>query len=165
MVIDHQWPDDYLGERKGKPRYCDLVAYCVQQGRSVSESAIGRWAKGLRAFEIMKTAGLIAGNAMSGMTAEDAPKNQKAAAQLMTGITIEFMASHDDLSAKQMKDVAQTIRDCAQVAINADKYIRRAIAEKVAEAAKSTKAKLTKAGVNRKLIQEIIDEHLGVIKS
>ena len=43
--------------------------------------------------------------------------------------------------------------------------MREQLARKVEAAAKSTKKKLTKAGVNRKLIQEIIDEHLGVVKS
>ncbi len=36
---------------------------------------------------------------------------------------------------------------------------------KIIKAAASTKKKLGAAGVDRKLIQEIIDEHLGVVKS
>lgn len=164
MIVDHDWPADWVGEREGNPRYDDCALYCATQGHAISKSAVGRWAKGLRAIEIMKTAGLVLGTAMADMTGEDAPTTQKGAAQMMTALTLDFMVSHENLSAKEMKDVAQTIRDCAQVAIKADTYIRQQIGERVEKTAKSTKAKLTKAGVDRKLIQEIIDEHLGVVK-
>ncbi len=164
MVIDGLWPDDCPGDHEGKPTYDNMVEYCVLQGRSVSSSAMGRWAKGLRVIEKMTTAGLIVRKTMGNMTGEDAPKTQKAAAEYMGAIILDFMVSREDYTSKQIKEVSQAIRDCAQVSINADKYIRQAIAEKVAKAAKSTKAKLNKAGVDRKLIQEIIDEHLGVIK-
>ena len=49
--------------------------------------------------------------------------------------------------------------------MKADTYIRERVKKKAEAAAKSTEKKLKKAGVNRKLIQEIIDEHLGVVKS
>lgn len=164
MIVDNEWPVDYVGEREGSPRYEDCVLYCATQGHSVSKSAVGRWAKQLRTISLMKTAGLIARQTMANMTGEDAPKTQKAAAEMMTALTLDFMVSHEEYSSKQLKEVSQAIRDCARVSINADKYIRTQIAEKIAASAKSTKAKLTKAGVNRKLIQEIIDEHLGVVK-
>jgi sugar-specific transcriptional regulator TrmB len=102
---------------------------------------------------------------MASLAGEDAPKTQKAAAEMATALALEFMASSDDFTSKQLKEVCQAIRDCAQVSIKADQYIREQFKEKIAAAAKSTKSKLTKAGVDRKLIQEIIDEHLGVTKS
>jgi hypothetical protein len=142
-----------------------MVEYCGQQGWSISKSAIGRWAMQLRTISRMKSAGLIARETMAGLTDENAPKTQKAAAEMMTAITLEFMAGAEDFDSKQIKEVSQAIRDCAQVSIKADQYIREQLKEKIAAAAKLTKSKLTKAGVDRKLIQEIIDEHLGVTKS
>jgi hypothetical protein len=165
MVVDNAWPPDFPGEHKGNPRYEDMVEYCIFQGWSVSKSAIGRFAMQMRTISRMKSAGLIARETMAGLTAEDAPKTQKAAAEMATALALEFMANSDEFSSKQIKEVCQAIRDCAQVSIKADQYIREQLKEKIAAAARSTKSKLTKAGVDRKLIQEIIDEHLGVTKS
>jgi len=164
MVVDGAWPADYPGEKDGSPTYDDIVAWCVTQGRSVSRSAVARWAKGLRAIERMKTAGLIARNTMAGLTAEDAPQTQKAAAEMATALLLELMTSSETYSAKQLKEVAAAIRDCAAVSIKADSYARSSIEEKVRTAAASTEKQLGDAGVDRKLIQQIIDEHLGVIK-
>jgi hypothetical protein len=75
------------------------------------------------------------------------------------------MTSGDTYTAKQIKEISQAIRDCTTVSIKADQYIREHITKRVEAAAKSTENKLGKAGVDRKLIQEIIDEHLGVVKS
>ncbi len=60
--------------------------------------------------------------------------------------------------------MSTAIRDCAGVSIKADQYRQQQLKQKATTAATNTKEKLTKAGVDRKLIQEIIDEHLGVIK-
>jgi len=165
MIVDNEWPADFSGNRKGKPRYEDLVAYCSQKGFAVSKSAVGRKAEEWKVFSLMKSAGLIARQTMAGLTAENAPKTQKAAAEMATALVLKFMVSDDDFNSKQLKEVSQAIRDLAQVSIKADQYIREQLEKKIAAAAKSTKKKLTKAGVNRKLVQEIIDEHLGVTKS
>lgn len=169
MIVDNYWPQDWdiahYGLYTGNPRYIDLRNYCQQKGFEVSESAIGRFGMQMRTLARMKNAGLIARETMAGMTAEDAPKTQKAAAEMATALILEFMASHDGYSSKQIKETCQAIRDCAQVSIKADKYIREQLAEKIKAAVKSTKKKLFKAGVNRKVIQEIVDEHLGVTKS
>lgn len=165
MLTDDVWPGDFAERYDGKPRYEDLVAYCKQKGFIVSESAIGRFGMQMRTITRMKNAGLIARETMAGLTAEDAPKTQKAAAEMATALALEFMASHDTYSAKQIKEICQAIRDCTTVSIKADQYIRQQLEKKVQAATASTKKKLAKAGVKRKLIQEIIDEHLGVIKS
>lgn len=164
MVVDNRWPADFTGEREGNPQYDDMVEYCHQKGFVISRSALGRWAMGLRVIERMKSAGLIARQTMAGLTAEDAPKTQKAAAEMATALLLEFMASGENYSSKQLKEISQAIRDCAGVSIKADQYIRTQIEEKIKRACESTKAKLAKAGVNSKKIQEIIDEHLGVVK-
>lgn len=169
MLIDNQWPADFPirsnEKTRGKPRYEDLVIYCKSKGFEVSESAIGRFGARMRALAMMKQAGLIARDVMKDLTEEKASATQKAAAEMITAHIVQFAAEHQDFSPKQLKEIAQAVRECTNVSIKADTYIRQQLAEKVKMAANSTKKKLTKAGVNRKLIQEIIDEHLGVIKS
>ena len=174
MIVDNEWPDDFdfnIGPvypgwegQKGNPRYLDLVEYCRQQGHKISPSAIGRFGMRMRTLARMKNAGIIVRDVMKDLTAEKASATQKAVAEIITAQVIEF-ASEANMSAKEIQNVARAVRDCTAVSINADKYIREQIGKKLAASAKSTKAKLTKAGVNRKLIQEIVDEHLGVIKS
>jgi len=164
MLVDNEWPADYPGVRDGTPTYEDLVSYCVCQGHSVSLSAIGRFGMRMRTLARMKNAGVIVRDVMKDLTAEKASATQKAVSEIITAQIIEF-ASEEKLTAKEIQNIARAVKDCTQVSINADKYIREQISEKVTAAAASTKKKLSKAGVNRKLIQEIIDEHLGVVKS
>lgn len=175
MLVDNEWPADfnfsfhephYVGEEqyKGNPRYIDLVYYCHQKGFEISESAVGRFGMRMRTLARMKNAGVIVRDVMKDLTAEKASATQKAVAEIITAQIIEF-ASAQNLTAKEIQNIARAVKDCTQVSINADKYIREQISKKVTAAAESTKKKLGKAGVNRKLIQEIIDEHLGVVKS
>jgi len=176
MIVDNEWPDDFdfsfheprrVGEERynGKPRYTDLLFYCAQKKYRVSESAIGRFGMRMRMLARMKNAGVVVRDVMQDLTAEKASETQKAVAEMITAVTIDFVSSNDNFDAKEIKDIARAIKDCTLVSINADKYIREQVGKKVQAAADSTKKKLTKAGVNRKLIQEIIDEHLGVVKS
>lgn len=175
MLVDNEWPDDFprdksfgfkgkTAELTGRPRYEDLVTYCKYKGFKVSLSAIGRFGMRMRTLARMKNAGVIARDVMKDLTAEKASATQKAAAEIITAQIIEF-ASENNLTAKEIQNVARAVKDSVYVSINADKYIREQLTKKVEAVAKSTKKKLTKAGVNRKLIQEIIDEHLGVMKS
>lgn len=163
MIVDHEWPADWVGKQDGHPHYEDCALYCVAQGLAVSKSAIGRWAKGLRVIEIMKTAGLIVRETMGNMTGEDAPKTQKGAAQMMTALTLDFMVTHEDLSAKEMKDVAQTIRDCAQVAINSDKYIRNQLSEKADAAVEKVVELGKKQNLDPKTLKMIREEIYGIV--
>jgi hypothetical protein len=165
MLVDNQWPDDFKGECKGKPRYEDLAVYCKQKGFEVSESAIGRFGIRMRMLARMKDAGVIVRDVMKDLTEEKASATQKAAAEMITAHIVQLAAEEEHLTPKQLKEVSQAVRDCMNVSIIADKYIREQLAKKIRTATESTKAKLTKAGVNRKLIQEIIDEHLGVVKA
>ncbi len=163
MIIDDEWPDDFKGDRSGKPKYEDLVEYCRQKGFRVSSSAIGRFGMRMRMLARMKNAGVVVRDVMKDLTAEKASETQKAVAEMITATTIDFVSQNDNFSAKEIKEIARAIRDCTAVSISADKYIREQLTVKISKAAESTKKKLTKAGVNRKLIQEIIDEHLGVV--
>ncbi len=163
MIVDNVWPDDWLGPRDGNPTYDDLVMYCSTQDIVVSRSAIGRWAKRMQVYALMKSAAGIATNAMKGLSDENATQIQKAAAEIITAKIIELSVS-DNLSAKEITCIASAVRDCTAVSMKADTYIREQVQKKAEAAAKNTKKKLEKAGVNRKVIQEIIDEHLGVVK-
>jgi len=174
MLVDNEWPNDfdfspdnlYPGHEgsKGKPRYEDLVSYCKQKGFKVSESAVGRFGMRMRTLARMKSAGAIVRDVMKDLTAEKASATQKAVAEIITAQVIEF-ASESNLTAKEIQNIARAVKDCTQVSISADKYIRDQIGEKLQASVKSTKKKLLKAGVNRKIVQEIVDEHLGVVKS
>jgi hypothetical protein len=113
----------------------------------------------------MKQAGAITRDIMADINAEKASATQKAVAEMITATTIDFITEHENYSAKELRDIATAMKDCTAIAINADKYIREQLKDKIEKATASTKDKLSKAGVDRKLIQEIIDEHLGVVKS
>ena len=162
MVVDGQWPPDFIADHEGKPHYEDLVAYCSHRGQPVSLSAIGRWAKNLLALAMMKQKGAIVRNVMATLGDQTASETQKAAVELITAQAIDVILSQDSLTPKQISELAKTFKDCAYVSITADKYIREQVSARAKAAAESTKQKLTKAGVDRKLIQEIVDEHLGV---
>jgi len=164
MVVDGFWPDDYPGEKEGTPTYDNMVEFCIFQGHSVSRSAVHRWAKGLLVMERMATAGLIARKTMANMTGEDAPKTQKAAAEMMTAVLLDFMVSNEKISSKQINEVSQAIRNCAQVSINADKYIRTQIAEKVKAADAKIKTIATKKKIDPDVLKQIREEVYGIIK-
>jgi len=166
MIVDAVWPEDFPSppDYSGKPRYEDVVTYCQLHGQSVSSSAVGRWAKQLLGLELLRTRAVIVRGVMKNITEEKAPETQKAAAEMITARVLEFVCT-DEMTARQAKDAAAAVRDCTQISIKADQYIREQIGKKLEASAKSTKAKLKKAGVDRKIIQEIIDEHLGVVKS
>ena len=161
MVVDGQWPPDFDTDRPGKPRYEDLAAYCSQEGYDISESAIGRWAQPYVAIAMMKLKGVTVRNIMTTVNDQNASETQKAVVELITAQLIELAVS-ENLTPKQISDLSKACKDCAYVSITADKHIHEQISAKAKAAAESTKQKLTSAGVDRKLIQEIVDEHLGV---
>lgn len=164
MLVDDEYPDDFEGKRKGKPKYKDLVSYCAQHNRKISKSAIGRFGKQMNVYRKMKHSGVITRQVMEGLADEKASVTQKAAAEIITAIIIEFTSSHEKFTTKQIAEIAKAMKDCTSVVIKSDEYTRTRLTKKVEAAARSTKEKLTKAGVDRKLIQTIIDEHLGVVK-
>ena len=165
MLVDNIWPPDYPHKKSGKPKYRDLENYCLYKNYTVSKSAIGRFGVRMRTLAKMKEAGLIVRSVMEGLDAENASQTQKAVAELLTARMIELAAADKKMTAKQLKEMSQAVRDCASVSIKADQYRQQQLTQKAQQFTKNTKEKLTKAGVDRKLIQEIIDEHLGVVKS
>jgi hypothetical protein len=172
MVVDADWPKDFPWEKsdidpaqygKAKPRYEDIVMYCGFKDNPVSRSAVGRWAKELQTFEKMRLATGIAKRAMAGVTKETASETQRAAVEMMTAHVID-VASRDELGPKEILMLSAAIRDLGNMAIKAEQYIREQTKAKTAEAAKNVKANLAGTGVDRKKIQEIMDEILGISK-
>ncbi|MCK4958946.1 MAG: DUF3486 family protein [Planctomycetes bacterium] len=165
MIVDNEYPYDFAGQQDGTPRYEDLVDYCRHQGHKISPSAIGRYGKRMRTLARMKQAGMITREVMSDLTEEKASQTQKAVAEMITAVVIDYVSGTDNITPKQIKDLACTVKDCTAIAIKSDQYVREQLETKAEVAAESTKEKLKKAGVDNKLIQEIVDEHLGVVKS
>jgi len=143
MVVDAVWPEGCNPvDSGGKPTYEDIVLYLASKELSVSRSAIGRWAKGLRVFERMRTAAGLAKQIMADVRDEDASAAQKAAAEIITAQIID-MASSEDLKPKDISMIAGAVRDCSNVAMAADKYRRQQIKSK-AEAADKTITEIAK---------------------
>ena len=164
MLVDNDWPADFPGEHAGTPRHEDCVLYCTTQGYSISMSSIGRYANRMKLLARMKQAGVIVRDVMKDLTKEKASETQKAVAEMITAQAIDFITSQDKMSAKEIMDISRAIRDNTAVSISADKYIREQLTEKVEQTAKSMKDRLIKGGVDKKLIQKIIDEHLRILK-
>ena len=165
MLTDNVWPDDFKGvHADGNPRYEDLVSYCKQKGFIVTLSAIGRFGKRMLLLSRMKQAGVITRQVMAGLGGEKASQTQKAVAEMITAITIDFIAGNESFSAKQIKDVATAMRECTSIAIKADSYLREQIQEK----AKAADKKITQLAGKKKLDAEtlkIIREQVyGIVK-
>ena len=164
MIIDNEWPVDFPKTYDGTPRLEDIVEYCKHRGQWVSKSAVGRYSMGLKTIEKMRTLGLIARKTMENLTPEDAPRTQKAAAQMATALILEFMTSRDDYTSKQIKEVSQAIRDTTQVTINADKYIREQIATKVKAAEKNITDIAKKKKIDPETLRIIREQIYGIYK-
>ncbi len=136
MLVDGEYPDDFKGDREGKPKYKDLVIYCAQHNAKVSSSAIGRFGMRMRTLSRMKQAGVISRQVMEGLTDEKASSTQKAVAEMITAITIEFVSSNDDFTTKQIAEVAKAMKDCTAIAIKSDEYTRTRLETKAEEANK-----------------------------
>ena len=168
MIVDNVWPDDFPRQKgtdpvlTGKPRYEDLVTYSRQKGFVVSESAVGRFGMRMRMLARMKQAGVIVRDVMKNLNAEKASETQKAVAEMITAQTIEFISSQDDLSAKQIKEISQAMRDCTQVSINADKYIREQLNKKIEAADKKISAIAVKKKIDPETLKAIREQVYGI---
>lgn len=162
MTVDNVWPDDWLGKADGKPTYDDLVLYCSTQGYAVSRSAVGRWAKRMQVYERMKTAGAIARDVMKDLSDENATRTQKAAAEIITAQIIEI-ASADDMSAKDIKNIATAVRDCTAVSMKADTYIRDRAKAKAEAAVKEITKFVKKKKIDPEVLKLIREQVFGIV--
>jgi len=165
MIVDAVWPEDFPHppDYSGKPRYEDVVTYCQLQGRNVSSSAVGRWAKQLLSLELLRTRAVIVRGVMKNITEEKAPETQKAAAEMITARVLELVCT-DELTARQAKEVAAAVRDCTAVSIKADQYIREQIEEKAAKADKAISKLVKKKKLGTDVLKQIREEIYGIIK-
>ena len=168
MVTDGYWPDEVMPadpdvSGKGKPTYDDMVFYCQCAGHVVSRSAIARWGKKLLAYEKMNLSREIARQIMSGKAdTETATETQKAAAEMMTAQIIDVI-TEGDLNAKSIAMISGAIRDCTQVALNADKYIRAQIKEKAAAADKAVTDIAKKKQIDPETLKMIREQIYGIV--
>jgi hypothetical protein len=172
MVVDGDWPKDFPWEKsdidpaqygKAKPRYVDLVLYCVHNGHRLSLSALGRWAKGLQAFERMRTAAGLAKQIMADVKDEHASAAQKAAAEIITAQIID-LASREDLKPKDISMISGAVRDCNQVAMQADKYQREQMKAKTESAVKNVTEMAKKKQIDPAVLQNIVEQIYGIVK-
>jgi hypothetical protein len=164
MLVDNEYPVEFQGDKSGKPKYEDLVAYCAQRSQKVSLSAIGRFGMRMKMIGRMKQAGVMARDAMKDFRDEKASETQKAAAEMITAIGIEFISSNDNPSAKEISDMAKAIKDCAAVAINADKYIREQFSVKAKNADKAITALAEKKQISPEVLKQIREQVYGIVK-
>jgi hypothetical protein len=172
MVVDADWPKDFPWEKsdipselygKSKPRYLDIVLYCLFKGSPVSPSSLGRWAKGLQAFERMRTAAGLAKQIMADVKDENASAAQKAAAEIITAQIID-LASREDLKPKDISMISGAVRDCNQVAMQADKYQREQIKAKAEATVKTVTEMAKKKQIDPAVLQNIVEQIYGIVK-
>ena len=163
MVVDGQWPPDFIADHEGKPHYEDLVAYCSHRGQPVSLSAIGRWAKNLLALAMMKQKGAIVRNVMATLGDQTASETQKAAVELITAQAIDVILSQDSLTPKQISELAKTFKDCAYVSITADKYIREQVSARAKAADKEITAIAGKKKIDPETLRVIREQVYGIV--
>jgi uncharacterized protein (UPF0147 family) len=168
MVVDAQWPDDYTpaddadGVKNGKPRYVDIVAYCLDKGWPVSLSSLGRWAKGLQAFERMRTAAGLAKQIMADVKDENASESHKAAAEIITAQIID-LAAKEDLSPKDIAMIASAVRANAETVMRADRYQREQSKAKAAQAVKVLDAVAKKKNIDPETLKMIREQIYGIV--
>jgi len=154
MIVDNEWPEDFPhpADYDGNPRYEDIVTYLQLNGYTASLSSVGRYGMRMRTLSRMREAGAITREVMADLTDEKASQTQKAVAEMITAVCIEFVSGSETLDAKEIQKVAQAMRDCTAIAINSDKYIREQIKKKAADADKE----ITKIGKKTKLDPETL---------
>jgi hypothetical protein len=163
MIVDRQWPDDFprraafgfKGEgtdMAGDPKYEDVVEYCKFKGHPVSHSAVGRYAMRLRTLARMKQAGVMTREIMKENTGANASETQRAIAEMITAVGIEYISSKDVYTAEEIRDISKAMKDLAAIAITSDKYIRQQIQEK----AKAADANITEIARRKQLDPETL---------
>jgi len=162
MIIDNEFPFDFPGETEGKPTYQDMVEYCRAQGHKISPSAMGRFGKHMRTLSLMKEAGFIAREAMSGLDDENASQTQKAVSEMLTAQVIS-KAADGELSSKQLKELAQTTKDCAYIAMKADEYRRNQLKEKAEAAAEKITEIAGKKQIDPETLKAIREQVYGIV--
>ena len=176
MLVDNEWPEDFPANKgfgfqggteqaSGSPRYEDLVVYCAHKGHKVSLSAVGRFGMRMRTLARMKQAGAITREVMADLSDEQASQTQKAVADMITAVTIEFVSEKENFSATDIRDVAKAMKDCTAIAIHSDKYVREQIEKKAAEADKQITAIAGKKKIDPETLKAIREQVYGIVSA
>lgn len=174
MIVDNEWPDDFPKEKmvgfgdkekdlQGNPRYIDCVVYCKFKGHTVSESAVGRFGMRMRVLSRMKQSGLIVRDIMKDLTDENALKTQKAVAEVITAQLIET-ASEDNLTSKELMNLARAVKDCTAVAFKGEVYRQEQIEKKLKTADKEITKVASKKNIDPETLRIIREQIYGIIK-
>lgn len=161
MLIDNLWPFDFPGKTKGKPKYKDLEIYCMHRGYPVSKSAIGRFGMRMRVLAQMKNSGLIVREVMKDIDSENISQTQKALCELLTAKAIET-ACEKKLSPMQIMLISKASKDCADVAIKAEKYRQQQTKQKAEQAVKNIETKLDK-NISPETLKIIREQIYGIV--
>ncbi len=169
MVVDNEWPDDYQGEKIGKPSYADMQRYVAQKGGAISVAAIGRFARRMRTISQMSAAALQVRDVMNSLSGEKVSATQKAAAEMLTAHILEYLTGNSELTSEDIRDVALALKTSTSVVLKADEYMRLRLAEKSAAMKHDVGAIKPKKMISRETLQTIreqvygiIDHHLGI---
>jgi len=111
----------------------------------------------------MKQAGVIVRDVMKDLTREKASETQKAVAEMITAQTIDFISSQDGISAKEIMEVSRAIKDCTQVSINADKYIREQLGQKAEAAVEKIVEIGKKKNLDSRTLKMIREQIYGIV--
>lgn len=166
MLIDNDWPDGFDGpdDWQGNPRYEDVVEYAKLKGHSLSLSAVGRYGQRVKTLARMKRAGLIAREAMSGLDDSNASQTQKAAAEMITAHMIELVSNSDQLNALEIKNVSTAIKNCTDVAVKADEYIRQRMEAKAKVAVGKVEEIARKQQIDAETLKIIKEQIYGIVE-
>jgi len=164
MLVDNEYPADFKGDISGTPKYEDLVAYCGQKGHTVSLSAIGRFGSRMRTLSRMKEAGVITREVMADLNNEKASQTQKAVAEMITAVAIEFVSGRDGMDAEEIRDVAKAMKDCTSIAISSDKYVREQVTKKAQSADKAISDIAAKKNIDPETLRLIREQVYGIVK-
>jgi len=162
MLIDDEFPDDWTGEEMHRPTYDDVVEYLKSKGTRISRSAVGRYGMRMRTLARMKRAGAITREIMADLTNEKASQTQKAVAEMITAVAIEFVSGREDFDAEDIRDVAKAMKDCTAIAISSDKYVRTQLEEKTKEADKNVTEIAKKKNIDPETLRMIREQIYGI---
>lgn len=163
MTVDNAWPEDFEGEKSGHPRYMDMVSYVQQKGHSISVYAIGRYCRRLRTYARMKDSGQLVRDVMKLPGKAKVSETQKAAAEMITAVILNHLVDQDGFDTKDIRSLARATRDCTQVVITADKYIRDRIQEKIASASKQIGVIAKKKKIGPETLKAIREQVYGIL--
>ena len=173
MCVDNGWPDDFSGEKKGKPRYEDIVDYCQQKGHTVHVSSIGRYCRRLATYSHMKDTGQLVRSVMESIQDQNVSETQKAASELLTARIIERLVDSDQLKSKDICDLSRAAKDCNTIVIQAHKYIQQQVKERLERSTKKAANNIQNIGNKKQIAPEtlkaikeqvygILDDHLKI---